>query len=230
MAFPSPDAFNTSITDTAGTSHTLNLPTGIASGDLLMVFFDYAVISNTITFPGGWTTLTTASIENAVGSTEGLATAYRIASGSEGSSITVTTSVSTRANHQSIRITAHDSSTAPEAVAGTVNNATPDPPALTPTGGAQDYLWIAVGARSRASTTADLSAAPTNYSNLTTSANSGTGSAFSTGGIAKRQLNASSEDPGTFTSTDTTAESCDATIAVYPMRGLPRLTLLGVGI
>lgn len=67
----------------------------------------------------------------------------------------------------------------------------PNPPALTPGYGNQEYLWIAGVYHSASGST---SAAPTNYTNLATSETGNVGLA-----TAIRTLTAASEDPGTFT-------------------------------
>ncbi|MCX8140041.1 MAG: hypothetical protein N3E46_10185 [Gemmataceae bacterium] len=84
---------------------------------------------------------------------------------------------------------------------------------MTPSGGAQDYLWLAiVGTEGTQTFTAD----PSGYTHVHTV--STTGSTAATNGsvrVVSRQLNASSQDPGTFTmsaSEDWTA----VTIAIPP--------------
>ena len=224
MAFPSVDSRNTSSQGSNSTSHTVNLPSGITSGKLLIVKFGYAVTSNSVDLTGtGFTAITNGAVENTGGSTEGIFTAYRWTDGSEGSTISIATGTATRSNHQSLLISGaqNPSTQAPEAQTSTVNNLPPDPPSLTPTGGAKDYLWIACGSQARSDVDHDLTGAPSSYSNLNASATTGgTGAGWSTGATAERQLNASSENPGAFTSTNgIIGESAAVTIAIHPTTG-----------
>lgn len=187
MAFPAVAGTNTSSPGSSTTTHSVSLPASIAAGDLLVVYFG-GWGGGTLTWPAGWTPL----FDTSNGTAARLAAAYRFADGSEGGSISVTSSTSIRSAHISYRITGAHSSTAP--VVGTATTGTSaagDPPSLSPAGGAKDYLWLAgVGF---GSTTA-ASAAPANYTNLLTrnDTNAGVGS-------ARRELNASSENPGGFT-------------------------------
>jgi len=72
-----------------------------------------------------------------------------------------------------------------------------DPPALTPFGGTQDYLWFAL-AGVKADTA--ISAGPSGYSNFTASSNT-TGVTLAT--AWKQSTAATTENPGTFTNTST---------------------------
>lgn len=218
MAFPSVAATNIGSSTSAATSHTVNLPASIASGDLLIVLFAHKDDVNGCSFPAGWTKFKEA-IQGS-GSNACLAVAWRKADGTEGSTITVTTVASSRQAHASRRITgaADPTVTAPEALDSTgTNTANPDPPSLTPTGGAKDYLWIAAFASSHGRITSSL---PTNYStNVGDGSNSGTATHVGIGS-GTRQLNAASEDPGTFTTTAGSVEEvASLTIAIHPAAG-----------
>jgi hypothetical protein len=145
MAFPQVVASNTSSTSTDQTSHTVNLPTGIGAGDLLVVIF-VTDGTPTVTFPGtpgvDWIEIT-----NSGGNTPNTAAEiriyYRVATGAEASTISVTTSNAQETAHVSLRIEGHNSSTnAPEAASATGTDAAPNPPTDTPGGGVLDYLWI----------------------------------------------------------------------------------------
>lgn len=208
-AFPT---VQTTATSTNGetASHTVNLPSGIASGDLLIIAL--AVDGNpTITWPSGWTQFG-ANVIPAAEHT--LATAYRNANGTEGATTTVTTSVNEKSAAIVWRITGNDSATAPERSTGVaIDNADADPDALTPTGGAKDYLWLAVGGN----TGGAFLTAPTNYVNLLFAVSGGGTSASQVAvGGAWRQLNAASENPGAFDHDRNNFDASAATIAVYP--------------
>ena len=206
MTFPTVASSNNSSEPSDTTSHTVNLPSNIASGDLLIVFIATDG-NNQMTYPEGWNEFFALSEQLACH----LSIAWRKADGTEGASITVTSSHSETSAHISYRITgAEDPTTqAPEASTGATGSSTnPDPDSLTPTGGAKDYLWIAIVSQDGAFT--KITAYPTNYTDGEYKYDAG-----ACVGLARRELNASSENPGTFTtSNDDNWVAC--TIAVYP--------------
>ena len=55
-AFPVVQAINTSSEPINTANHTVNLPSSISSGDLLIVFFSCDA-NETVTWPGGWTSI-----------------------------------------------------------------------------------------------------------------------------------------------------------------------------
>ncbi|MGH7535138.1 MAG: hypothetical protein ACREMG_06090, partial [Gemmatimonadales bacterium] len=218
--FPAVATTNTSTTTTAGTSHTLNLPTGISSGDTLIAMLSGFIGSGStavdISWPSGWTEFfeqdaTSGTLHLAV------AGAWRKADGTEGASITVTTNVSVLAAHNSYRITGAADPTVqpPEAAAigYTTGTTSIDPPSLTPTGGAKDYLWLAVAGWRRSGVTSPND--PTNYTTAIDASSGGAGSGTHLRSL-RRQLNAASEDPGAFTLSGTSERRAGVTIAVHP--------------
>ncbi len=222
MTFPTVAATNTGAGDSnRTTSHTVNLPTSISSGDLLLIF-----ISSTDTSPtysaSGWTFLSSDTNSTSIL----VALGYKSASGSEGSTLTLTSSASAKCCFTAYRITGW-SGTPEKGTAATGTSASGDPPNLSPSWGADDTLWIA--AIACASATA-VSAAPTNYSNLKT--NAGSGGTPPGIGTAERQLNASSENPGTFTNPNVAWVA--QTFSIRPVAAgggaaVPMRTLMGVG-
>ena len=215
MAFPQVAATNTSIEDAADvTSHTVSLPASISSGDLLILIFGHDG-SGTVSWPVGYTEIhdALADIDAA-----GIAIAYRQADGGEGASITVTTSSSQKSAHVTYRITGHiDPATqVPEDSTGaTGTSTTPDPDSLTPTGGAKDYLWIACGVANAEPTVDGI---PTNYTDGLHVAGAFEGGNCRTYS-ARRELNASCEDPGTFT-IGSSSEWRAVTLAIHPATGM----------
>jgi len=205
--FPAVQATNTSSEDSDLTSHTVNLPANIRMGDLLIVFFSCDG-NPTVTWPtaDGWASI----FHQTNGPANTLDIGYKIADGTEGATITVDTGAAEQSAHISYRITGHDSKQAPQVSTGaTGNSASPDPDSLTPTGGAKDYLWIAVEGNDNGDA---ASAYPTNYTNGQTKT-AGTSSGANIA-VARRELNASSEDPAAFTITANKWVAC--TVAVYP--------------
>ena len=188
MAFPQVAAVSGGNNASDSKQHTVNLPDGIQSGDLLLVFFA-ADGYPTITFPGGWTQL----FQTANSSYVAFGAWYRIADGEEGATITVETSTWEMSAHTSYRITGYSGT--PEAgISATSNSSWPDPPSLTPTWGAEDTLWFACEGNDHQYS---VSSYPTNYAdgrNDIASPSTGCGV-----GTCRRELNAVSENPGTFT-------------------------------
>ena len=220
MATPTVEATNTS-NQSPRTSHTVNLPASIAAGDLLLALFSQdGSAANETTWPAGWT-----EMFDVLGGddTNVFSAAYRQADGDEGVSITVTTTNSVGSGHNTYRISGAENpaTRAPESATSTATNAAPDPPNLTPTGGAKDYLWIAAtGYNGGADPT---TSAPTNYTNLIEGVHGGSGTDCSSG---RRALNASSENPGTFTTTDDEAAlGSAATFAIHPAPPIPVIDL-----
>lgn len=218
MGFPIVAATNTSSASTS-TTPSVSLPSGIVAGDLLLAFVSNqtAITGRNVSWPAGWTELYDKS-----GSQYGQAGAYRVADGSEGASITVTMSGSvSNTAHITLRITGVKSGQAPEAGAATAvsSTANPDPPSLTPSWGSDNDLWIAIAGGAAVSS---VSAYPTNYAdNQLTSANSG----FARIAVSTRNLNAASEDPGTYTWSGAT-NSIAETIAI---RGAPASLITSLG-
>jgi hypothetical protein len=197
MAFPTVEGTPTGGGDgSATTNHNVVLPTGIVAGELLLIYSSMAGAAiSTIT---GWTK---------IGSSEGSGSNpsenwfYRFADGTEGSQVNLVTDNSVKNTFQAFRIGNHaGSGTPPET--GTYSSGTgaanaADPPALTPSWGSADTLWLAASAFSSGVTP---TAAPTNYTNLTTSVSTGGSVASRSGtGVARRELTATTDDPGVFT-------------------------------
>lgn len=214
---PSVAATNESSTTSAGTSHVVSLPGSIAAGDLLLVVMNIGSTAATINALTGWTAL----LDEGVAS--GLYLAYREADGTEGASITLTSSASTRDATITFRITnAQDPAVqAPQiGTTATGSSTTPDPPAITPTGGAKDYLFIACAGMAGEEADDDTWAntPPTNYLPSPPLQKSCGVAGTNLGGLimaASRELNASTENPGTF-AVDVTNGWRAQTIAVHP--------------
>jgi len=216
-AYPVVAATNESTTSTAGTSHIVSLPTGITAGDLLLVCLDKGSTSATVDALAGWTELLDEASAN------GLYIAYRKADGSEGSTITLTTSASTRSAEITFRITgAQDPAIQPPEIGTTATgtSATPDPPAAVMTGGSKDYLVIAFAGMAGEEADDDTwgNTPPTNYSPTPPLQKTGGTVGTNLGALAiaaYRQLTASSENPGTF-GVDVSAAWRAQTITIHP--------------
>ena len=205
MAFPQVAAVNGGNDVANQINHTVNLPPGIVAGDLLLVIFA-SDGSATIGFPVGWTQL----FEDAYGLTFHCEVSYRVADGTEGPTINVTTSNTQMTAHTSYRIIGFSGvPEAPYRSEGT--DAAPDPPSLTPTWGAKDTLWIACCAHDIGTTT--VNSYPVNY---TDGRNDRSNNTEGVGiGSARRELNVIAEDPGIFTLSDA-RNWLGETIAIQP--------------
>ncbi len=210
MSFPTIAATNLGNEGSNSTSHVLNLPSGIASGHLLIMAL--AMDGNAVlTWPAGWSVLSTSTNSGGDGTLE---VRYRIADGSEGASITVTTDASERGSYITWRITNWHGTTPPEAgtpVAGTTN---PNAPNVTASWGSADnlFIWVCGWGNS----TQDISAYPSDY---TVSQMTDSGSAAGLAGIAMaaRELASASDNPGAATLGSTL--SVANTLVVRPSAG-----------
>lgn len=225
-SFPTVQTTNsggTGSTDT--TSHTVNLPTGIASGDLLLLFFAVQGGNQTVTWPAGYTkAFETASGVDANNDVT-FSTYYRVADGTEGSTITVTTSASKSSAHETYRITGYSSTPVSGTASTSASTLNPNPPSLTPGGGAKDFLWFAVAAVDSGNATCD--AFPTNYIN-TGSSNGGTGGSGAIICFATRAINGATEDPGSFTICCAIASVAN-TVAIVPAAAATNTKGIGWG-
>lgn len=213
MAFPSAGTPVATNFDTSVTSMPVTLPATINSGDLLVALVEVRN-SGTWTKPTGWSDISTLS-QLGGGSVGRLNGFYKISDGTEaGTTPTWTASTGTTAIWQSIRVTSWHGTTPPEATTASGDATNANPPSLTPSWGADDDLWIAVAGNAATGDTTGFTAAPTNYGSLQSN---GASSGGSTANIATgtRQLNATSEDPGTFTPSSNRFWTA-ATIAVRP--------------
>lgn len=181
----------TSTEDSQVTSHDVSLPSNIVSGDLLLMFFaclDPEFSTPTLTWPGGWTELDT---ETSGVRSHGIA--YRIANGSEESTVVVTTAQTGYSAHQTFRVTDYQGTPSITAKA-TDNSDNPDSLELTPSWGSSHTLWFSVFcAADQAS--GPVNTYPTNYVGgqfVTSSAG------YASVGSARRELTAASENPGAY--------------------------------
>ena len=200
MASPTVQATAESVTSTAGTTHSVNLPTGIAAGDLLLLCSDKGSTAATVNALTGWTELLDENSAN------GLYVAYRWADGTEVGPLAMGTSASTRLATIALRVSGAENPATQAPQIGTTATGTsvnPDPPAVTPTGGSKDYLSVAFfgSAGEEADDDTWVTAVPTGY---TSPALQKTGGVAGTNlgallGLTYRQFTGASEDPGTFT-------------------------------
>lgn len=158
---PTIQATNESAVTSAGTSHTVNLPSGIQAGDLLIVLIGHSVAA-TINSLTGWNELVDDGVANGVG------VLWRRADGTEGSTISVGTSASTKSCHISYRISDANNTSAPAVSAVTTGTSNaPDPGNCNPAK-SRSWLWITffVQAGEEADDDTWCNNAATSYANL----------------------------------------------------------------
>jgi ribosomal protein S19 len=209
VAFPTDAARVATNGSTAATNKVCNLPTGISSGDLLILILRSAA-SDTHSTPSGWTAL--ALNDGADAADDITSVFYRVASGTEGSTVTVNGTASVKFAAVCWRITGGGTPQLSSIATG--SSTAPNSPSFTPSGGAQDYLWVSLIGFAG---TGSVSSGPASYLNVT-SANSGFGSTTASNcrvAGATRQLNAATEDPGAWTISASAAWSA-WTLAVPP--------------
>jgi hypothetical protein len=215
VAFPVVETTNESSVNTAGTSHAVTLPTGIVSGNLILILLDKGSTAATMNALAGWTELVDENAGN------GITIWYRQSDGTEGATVTFTSSASTRSAHASYRISGAENpaTQAPQlSTVATGTSVNPNATTCTPTGGAKDYLWITMFgmAGEQADDNTLVTTTPTNYG-TTIEKTCGTAGTNLGGmiGSAHRTANAASEDAGAWTAIDNAAWRA-YTIAVHP--------------
>ncbi len=189
-------ASTTSKNETSQISHTVNLPDGVKDiGRTVLVAIAGGDIC-TFSFPAGWTELFDSST---TGVTLGIG--YRVIDGTEGftttnSTITVTTSTGKVTSHISYLISNVESSEIEINTSVTGMNTSPNPGSITPSGGYNSYLTLAIQAHDVGVTT--TTGFPSGYGNTQ---NITSGGLLRGCGIGAAQLieTNSSQDPGAFT-------------------------------
>lgn len=184
-------------TFTSRTSHGVPIPSSAVAGQLLLVTFRSQ--SNVTMSVTGWTQLVNTRVASV-----GLSIWYKTAAGGA-ETCTVTTSGNSVSTYI-VHIIA-DGGTPQASSTATATSTNPNPPSLTPSGGAKDYMWIAVAAESAAATHTEPST-PGTFVRLTptTSTNLATAEYYA-------PLTAT-VNPGVFTRTSSTWLT--ATVAVPP--------------
>lgn len=195
-----------------------------SSGDLLLcivIAYQAGVASAGFSnWTAGWT-----EIVDQPSSTTGMAigAAIKTSTGSETGTVScLQASVTGHATIIVMAISGVDTGTTPEATAIAVaNNAAANPALLDPVNwAAEDTLWVSVAGSGETSTTGSWTGTsttpPTNYTNPFNIAGSDVLNG-SDGAVAFRQLNATSEDVGTWVVDTSNNRSCALVIAVRPV-------------
>ncbi len=203
------------------TSITVTKPSGLATGDLWIIAVVRRGNDAAFTWPAGFTEL--AALADVTGGKTRLEVRSRVCDGSE-TNITVSLVINSQWKAMGWRITGYAGT--PVATIATGDSTNANPPNLGPSWGAADTLWLAVMGIDGFPT---ISAAPANYGQFNQNSFVGTTSwcRIATG---ERELNAASENPGTFTSD--TEQWVAATIAIQPsgVTGLGAAAALETGL
>lgn len=227
MASPVVQEVIESSTNTAGTSHTVTLPTA-TSNQLLLILLDKGSTAATV---NAHTELSELLDEN---SANGLYVACRQMNGLEPASYTLTTSANTRSAVLAYRISgAANAWVTPPTLGttGTGTSATPDPPASATPPSSQDYLFIAFAGMAGEELDDDTwgNTPPTNYTPSPPRQKSCGTAGTNLGGLilsAERALTTgAAENPGTF-GVDVSAAWRSQTITVHPAPPAVELPIL----
>lgn len=223
MAFPTIAGAATTDGSAAAVDPSINLPSGLVSGDLCIVFFTANTTHNNPTAPTGWTYLVSAKPAGDTRSGDRDQILYRFCDGTEGTTLTIDTGTSS-VKHRAIayRITGVDDAIAPQiSAAGVGTSNAPDPASVTPTGGPKDFLFLALAAQEGAG--GAPSVAPTSYTHhatFTIATSGGGGATNGRSAVAYRELNTSSaEDPAAWGAWGASEDWAAWTIVVHPASG-----------
>lgn len=174
--------------------HPVPMPSGVTSGDLLLMFLNVSrVTDGAPSVPSGWTVLYNANYST--GTSHNKARCYyRVADGSEGATVTVSSAVFPRMSATTYRISNYQGT--PEA-GSPVNGVSvnPNPPSLSPSWGSDKTLWIAINHSSAGSTVTH----PTSYGGAVDGYTGVFNEFHARTATSHRELEAASEDPGVFT-------------------------------
>ena len=196
MAYPTVNDWTSSFEGGNTQSHTVDLPTIVNTGEVIVIFFATDG-DNTVTFPNegvDWFQIFEVSDTRDIH----VSIAWRIAgSGEGGTTITVTTAQNETSAHLAYAITGHNASTnAPEASSGNTGaNANPNPDSLTATWGADDNTWFAFEGNDDDDS---ITGWPTNYGDNQHQIEAG-GGGPTLGACSYEYNSTDTQDPGTFT-------------------------------
>lgn len=192
--YPQVVSTNTSNVDTSSTSRPIDLPTSYSAGDLLLLFVSTQLnATGTISTPSGWT----SGFQTQNGATQqAMALFYKVADGTEGSTVTFTISSASRliGNAYALQAGTYTGVPACSSAGDSGASTSADPPSLTPGAGSQKYLWFAAVALGPNDTPTGL---PTGFGNQITALLSGANRP--TLSSCRQELEASTLDPSAFT-------------------------------
>jgi hypothetical protein len=189
---------------TAASLHSVTMPTGIVTGNLIIMIFRIPSTTAVTTTPSGWTLL---GSKNATGITSIF---YKISDGTESTSVDVTlTTAASLATAVCYRITGFTGVPELAFEATSIN----DPPVITTSWSVARNKFISVLTNRRSDST--VTVAPTNYSNLISVAQASTTSTARVRvSTAERDYESITDNPAAFTTTGTIDNPHSATIVI----------------
>ncbi|PCJ20871.1 MAG: hypothetical protein COA96_15605 [SAR86 cluster bacterium] len=200
-SFPVIESFASSVTETASTSHTVNMPSGITSGDFLVMCYRGAI--DNINTPSGWSAFAH------VGNT--MLLLYKVATGSEGATLAVTSPGTTKATFVTMRVSNQSG------LSGVEKNESSDEngPLLTPSWGSKKTLWLSFYSCRRSDQTITI---PSGYTFVDDAVNVSTPTSGNSCQLVVGQLEneATSENPGVHTIVGTISNDRTFTIGIEP--------------
>lgn len=205
---------NTSQVDVDGTTHTVNLPASLSSGNILFIYISFND-ALTATTPSGWTALldTDSSAVNAH-----FCIYTKVSNGSEGSTVDITVDTATQSSHITEQYSGTFSGSLSDVEIQSASSAddTPDSPSITASWGSASnkFLSVYLGRRGDRAPTAY----PTNYTENQTSHTSANSAGGASVAVCGRTLTAATEDPGNYT-LSTTNQAYASTIVIRPSAG-----------
>lgn len=201
-AFPVVMGRDTTEDDSIGGSMSVGLPSGIVAGELLLICANFPNAS-----ASGWTD---------EASTTRSCVLWRIATGSEGSSVTISAGGGFTSHGASVayRIKGGKSVELSSEATGTSDN--PNPASLSPSWGNKKTLWFAMMTASGTSSGISVSDYPTGFTNQQSAQGLTTFPSAARIAVAERQEQVASLNPSTFTIGTTTIPWSAYTIAVKP--------------
>ncbi|MGH2375030.1 MAG: hypothetical protein ACRDIC_16385, partial [bacterium] len=223
MASPVVGAVSETIISTDSNSWTVNRPAGV-SGRLTIAIAGHDGNGITMTWPTGYTQF---FAQDNTGGVLGVKGAYHLEDGTEGTTFILGLSAAEKGACIVYQVSGAETpaTQVPEATTASAGaTLDPDCPAITPTGGSKDYLFIAGVCTNGEEADDDTwgNTSPTNYSpsppRQKTSGIAGTPTTNCCLETAERALTAATEDPGIFNN-DQSLAYASFTIAVHPAGG-----------
>lgn len=204
-------------TNLSGNAFTADLPAGIQVGERIIIGLS---INNTTspptTFPVGWTkefeTIQETFVTHVVAS--------RIADGTEGSSITVTLNTTNSTCAIAVRVEASGSVEANNQ--GNANGTQNPVPSISPSGGADDYLFLVFDAIDTYTST--ITTFPTNYVNTIDHQSGASGARCRLGYAERESTNVTTESPTNFVLT-AARRTVTSIVAIAPAGGPPSVVI-----
>ena len=200
----------------SGSTLNVNLPTGISSGDLILIF---ATVDKGVAPEASWQTGYTELYDVGSNNLAGAA-AYRFADGTEGSTIALSADSSLSMCARAYRITGASTTEAPQVSTLDLptNTNTKNPPLITPLGGINDYLYLALDHCN--TYLSNVNTYPTGYINTGDLKSGPSGARCALSYATKSTTGSTSEDPSAFIKTTSTT-GIAVTVAIAPAGGAP---------